>query len=47
MCGVLWSFEKDFGDEILQEYVCIWVFYAVDELCLTLDGIRIFIWLGN
>ena len=45
LCGVLWSFENDFGDEILQEYVRILVYYAVDELCLTLDGVRIFIWL--
>ena len=47
LCGVLWSFENDFGNEILQEYVYILVLYAVDELCLTLDGVRIFIWPCN
>ena len=39
MCGVLWSFENDFGNETLEKYVRIVVYYAVDELCLTLDGV--------
>ena len=45
LCGVLGSFENDFGNEILEEYVYIFVLYAVYELCLTLDGVRIFVWL--
>ena len=45
LSGVLRSFENDFGNEILEEYVYILVYYAIDELCLTLDGVRIFIWL--
>ena len=39
---VLGSFGNDFGNKILGNYVYILVFYAVDELCLTLDGVRIF-----
>ena len=38
-------FENDFGNKILGKYVYIFVLYAVYELCLTLDGVRIFIWL--
>ena len=41
------GFENDFGNKILGECVYIFVLYAVYELCLTLDGVRIFIWLCN
>ena len=40
---VLGSFEKVFGNKFLCGCVYILVLYAVYELCLTLDGVRIFI----
>ena len=44
---VLGSFEKVFGNKSLGDFVYILMIYAVYELCLTLDGVRIFIWPCN
>ena len=44
---VLGKLEHVFGNISLDKYVYILVLYAVYELCLTLDGVRIFIWPCN
>ena len=46
-CVVLGSFEKVFGNKSLGDFVYILMIYAVYELCLTLEGVRIFIWPCN
>ena len=40
-------FEKVFGNKTLRDCVYILMIYAVYELCLTLEGVRIFIWPCN
>ena len=46
-CDVLGRFENVFGNDFLGDCVCILMIYAVYELCLTLEGVRIFIWPCN
>ena len=47
LCVVLGSFERVFGNKPLGDFVDILMIYAVYELCLTLEGVRIFIWPCN
>ena len=44
---VLGIFENVFGNKSLGDFVDILMIYAVYELCLTLEGVRIFIWPCN
>ena len=47
LCVVLGKFEKVFGNKSLCDCMYILMIYAVYELCLTLECVRIFIWPCN